>query len=162
MAGRHKRAYEVKPYFLRLPPALIERMDICCSMLDVATHRRLPKNARLQMALEEWCERVERESHEHRQQIPPTASTIPPDRSPSPIPHPLQESQPETPQKHEENEALERILAAREQYDKLSLREFSQLLYDRGIYSSLDRKTREQKPLDTGTLARWLRQGGMT
>ena len=77
-------------------------------------------------------------------------------------PHPLQESQPETPQKHEENEALERILAAREQYDKLSLREFSQLLYDRGIYSSLDRKTREQKPLDTGTLARWLRQGGMT
>jgi hypothetical protein len=48
------------------------------------------------------------------------------------------------------------IAEARAQYDKLSLAEFSQLLYERNIYRAKDRKTGEEKPVNRGTLLHWL------
>ncbi len=50
------------------------------------------------------------------------------------------------------------------QYDKLTLVDLSQLLYDRGIYRSTDRTTGDEKPVHKGTLTRWLeraRQAGV-
>ena len=81
------------------------------------------------------------------------------------IPQPALEPpqrQPEPQKRQEENEALERILSARETYNKLSLREFARLLYDRDIYKSRDRKSGEPKIIDSGTLGRWLAQAGMS
>jgi hypothetical protein len=43
-------------------------------------------------------------------------------------------------------EHIKAIAEAREQYEKLTLAEFSQLLYDRNIYRAKDRKTGEEKP----------------
>jgi len=174
MAGRPKRDVEVKGYLLRLTPELINRLDLCCSLMDVATRQRLPRNSRMQQVLEEWCAKVEAE---HQAQTPtptPTLATVPPvpqEMLNLNIPSEPTQRRRETQEEEKKtasasasvpNETLERILAAREQYDKLSLREFSQLLFDREIYRSLDRKTREQKPLHSGTLARWLRQAGMS
>jgi hypothetical protein len=48
------------------------------------------------------------------------------------------------------------IAETRAQYEKLSLAEFSQLLFDRGIYRAKDRKTGEEKPVNRGTLQHWL------
>ena len=170
MAGRPKRDTEVKGYLIRLTPELIARIEYCCSLLDVATHQRLPRNSRMQQVLEEWCARVEAE---HQAQTPtptPTLATVPPVPQGMlnlNIPSEPAQRRRETQEKKKTasasvpNEALERILAAREQYDKLSLREFAKLLFDREIYRSLDRKTGEQKPLHSGTLARWLSQAGM-
>ena len=44
------------------------------------------------------------------------------------------------------------------EYDKLTLVELSQLLYDRGIYRARDRKTKAEKPVNKGTLQKWLEQ----
>jgi hypothetical protein len=49
-------------------------------------------------------------------------------------------------------------------YNKLTLVELAQLLYDRNIYRSTDRKTGAAKPVNKGTLQRWLamaRQAGL-
>ncbi len=177
MAGRPKRDYEVKSYLVRLTPALIDRIEYCCSLLDVATKRRLPRNTRLQHALEQWCERVEAQQTPSPTPAPitvpplplvPPATVHPEELSSSPLPLPPQPPQsPPTPRtraqkKEEMDEVLQRILAARETYDRLNLDEFAQLLFDRDIYKALDRRTREEKPVNTGTLSRWLRQGGMT
>ena len=43
-------------------------------------------------------------------------------------------------------------------YDKLSLAELAQLLFDRGIYRARDRHTGEAKPVNRGTLQKWLEQ----
>jgi hypothetical protein len=163
MVGRPKREYEVKAYLLRLPPALIDRMDVCCSMLDVATRQRLPRNSRLQHALESWCERVEAE----HQRTPVPAPTILPvsqegEISTNPSEPPQHQPEPTKKQLGIPNETLERILSAREQYDKLSLRDFARLLFDRGIYHSRNRKTGQPEVINSGTLKRWLQQGGMT
>ena len=44
------------------------------------------------------------------------------------------------------------------EYDKLSLAELSQLLFDRGIYRAADRRSGEAVPVNRGTLTRWLAQ----
>jgi hypothetical protein len=48
------------------------------------------------------------------------------------------------------------IADARAEYEKLSLAAFSHLLYDRGIYRSRDRQSGEEKPVNRGTLQKWL------
>jgi hypothetical protein len=55
-------------------------------------------------------------------------------------------------------ETLKKIAEARAKYPKLGMSKFVRLLFDRNIYRSKDRKTKEEKPLDTGTLARWLEE----
>jgi hypothetical protein len=40
----------------------------------------------------------------------------------------------------------------------MSLADFSQLLYDRDIYRARDRTTGEAKPVNRGTLQKWLEQ----
>ena len=42
------------------------------------------------------------------------------------------------------------------QYDKLSLAELAQLLYDRNIYRARDRESGEEKLVNRGTLKLWL------
>ena len=53
---------------------------------------------------------------------------------------------------------IQQIAEARAQYDKLSLAEFSQLLFDRQIYRAHDRQTGAEKPVNRGTLQKWLEQ----
>jgi len=58
---------------------------------------------------------------------------------------------------------IQRIAETAAQYERLSLAELAQLLFDRGIYRAKDRKTGEEKPVNRGTLQKWLeqaRQGG--
>jgi hypothetical protein len=55
-------------------------------------------------------------------------------------------------------ETLKKSAEARAKYPKLGLSKFVRVLFDRNIYRSKDRKTKEEKPLDTGTLARWLEE----
>jgi hypothetical protein len=51
---------------------------------------------------------------------------------------------------------IRRIAEARAQYDTLSLADFARLLYDRDIYRARDRTTGEEKPVNRGTLQKWL------
>jgi hypothetical protein len=53
---------------------------------------------------------------------------------------------------------IQRVAEVAAEYDKLSLSELAQLLYDRGIYRARDRKTGSEKPANRGTLQRWLDQ----
>jgi hypothetical protein len=55
-------------------------------------------------------------------------------------------------------QTLQAIADAAAHYDKLSLTELSQLLYDRQIYRTRDRHTGEEKPVQRGTLKKWLDQ----
>ena len=51
---------------------------------------------------------------------------------------------------------IRRIAEAREQYERLTLRDFAQLLYDRDIY-----RTKDGGVVNAGTLHRWLEKAGM-
>ena len=77
----------------------------------------------------------------------PTIRPTPPPRSATPEPSP---------------EALpvhiQRIAETAIQYDKLSLAELAQLLFDRQIYRAHDRQTGAEKPVNRGTLQKWLEQ----
>jgi hypothetical protein len=53
---------------------------------------------------------------------------------------------------------IQRIAETAAQYDKLSLAELAQLLYDRGIYRATERTTGAEKPVNRGTLQKWLDQ----
>jgi hypothetical protein len=55
-------------------------------------------------------------------------------------------------------QTLQAIADTAAHYDKLSLTELSQLLYDRQIYRTRDRHTGEEKPVHRGTLKKWLDQ----
>jgi hypothetical protein len=56
---------------------------------------------------------------------------------------------------------IQRIAEAREQYERLTLGDFAKLLYDRNIYRARDRQSGVEKPVNRGTLARWLAQAGL-
>ena len=77
-------------------------------------------------------------------------------------PEPVWDTPPPRPATPESPTALpahvQRVAEVAAQYDKLSLGDLSQLLYDRGIYRAHDRKTGLDKPLNRGTLMRWLAQ----
>jgi hypothetical protein len=51
-----------------------------------------------------------------------------------------------------------RIAETAEEYNRLSLSDLSQLLFDRNIYRARDRQTGEEKPVNRGTLQKWLNQ----
>jgi hypothetical protein len=53
---------------------------------------------------------------------------------------------------------VQRIAEVAAQYDKLSLAELSALLYTRNIYRATDRATGVDKPVNRGTLKKWLDQ----
>jgi hypothetical protein len=44
------------------------------------------------------------------------------------------------------------------EYDTLTLGQLAQLLYDRSLYRARDRKSGVEKPVNRGTLQRWLEQ----
>ena len=56
------------------------------------------------------------------------------------------------------HETLQQIANTAAQYDKLSLAELSQLLFERNIYRAKDRQSGEEKPVNRGTLQKWLDQ----
>ena len=53
---------------------------------------------------------------------------------------------------------IQAIAAVAAEYDTLSLAQLAQLLYDRGIYRARDKQTGAEKPVNRGTLQRWLDQ----
>jgi transposase-like protein len=56
------------------------------------------------------------------------------------------------------SETLQAIADTAAQYDKLSRAELAQLLFDRNIYRARDRQTGDEKPVNRGTLQKWLDQ----
>jgi len=53
---------------------------------------------------------------------------------------------------------IQRIAAVAAEYDTLTLGQLAQLLYDRSLYRARDRKSGVEKPVNRGTLQRWLEQ----
>jgi len=53
-------------------------------------------------------------------------------------------------------EKLQQIADTAAQYEKLSLTELSKLLFDRGIHQSIDSTTGAARPVNPGTLKKWL------
>ena len=53
-------------------------------------------------------------------------------------------------------ETLQAIAAAAAEYDKLSFAQLAQLLYERNIYRAKDPVTGQEKPLNKGTLKKWI------
>jgi hypothetical protein len=53
-------------------------------------------------------------------------------------------------------EKLQQIANTAAQYEKLSLAELSKLLFDRDIHQSIDSTTGAAKPVNPGTLKKWL------
>ena len=51
---------------------------------------------------------------------------------------------------------LQAIAAAAAEYDKLSFAQLAQLLYERNIYRTKDPVTGQEKPLNKGTLKKWI------
>ena len=56
------------------------------------------------------------------------------------------------------HETLQKIADTAAEYDKLTLAELSHLLFERNIYRAKDRKSGEEKPVNRGTLQKWLDQ----
>jgi hypothetical protein len=53
---------------------------------------------------------------------------------------------------------LQAIAAAAAAYDKLSFAQLAQLLYERHIYRAKDPATGQDKPINKGTLKKWIGQ----
>jgi hypothetical protein len=53
-------------------------------------------------------------------------------------------------------ETLQAIADAAAEYDKLSFAQLAQLLYERNIYRAKDPVTGQEKPLNKGTLKKWI------
>jgi hypothetical protein len=53
---------------------------------------------------------------------------------------------------------IQTIAEVAAQYDKLSLAQLAELLYERNIYRAKDRTSGEEKPVNRGTLTKWLEQ----
>jgi hypothetical protein len=70
----------------------------------------------------------------------------------------INETPPHRSQRALPREKLQEIAEIAAEYDKLNGPQLSQLLFDRGIYRSIDRKTGEEKPVHRGTLKAWLDQ----
>src|SRR5262249_33527468 len=76
-----------------------------------------------------------------------------PTACPTPAPPPATPESPPAVPAH-----VERIAEFAAEYSRLSLGELAQELHTRGIYSATDRHTGESKPVNRGTLTRWLEQ----
>jgi hypothetical protein len=55
-------------------------------------------------------------------------------------------------------EKLQEIADMAAQYDRLTLPQLSQLLYDRNIYRARDSQNGEEKPVNRGNLQKWLKR----
>lgn len=55
-------------------------------------------------------------------------------------------------------EKLQEIAETAAEYDKLSLDDLSKLLFDRNIYRARDSHSGEEKPVNRGTLQKWLKR----
>jgi hypothetical protein len=89
-----------------------------------------------------------------RQPDAPPRGEIPQPSSQPRVPGSAEVSTP-APQRTEIPDWLERIIDLREQYPRLTLRDFAQLLFERGI------RTRHDTAHNSGTLKRWLERAGM-
>jgi hypothetical protein len=142
MVGRPKREEEVTPVLLRIPPALLKRVERCQALLQLREDTRFTRTEAFYRIIEAGCEAVEPQSKRHNASEPlATVKAQVPRSSTAVLPVHIQ-----------------RIAETRAQYDKLSLAELSQLLYDRNIYKAKDRQSGEEKPVNRGTLQKWLEQ----
>jgi hypothetical protein len=96
----------------------------------------------------------------------PQGDAVPLPQDAAPMPHHDTLTPPDTPQAPAPDEGalgllppyLLAIAAVAAEDDTRTLGQLAQLLYDRGLYRARDRKTGEEKPVNRGTLARWLQQ----
>lgn len=215
MAGRPKREEAVTPVLLRIPPALLARVNRCKARLELQGDISLSRTEVFWRLLEMGCGlqevlmstpekipdsliseiskgyRISKISEipsiadDQPAQPPPPAPEPPshlatveePEPMAAPVPpmavlqapepdHPasmadmerINETTPHRSQRALPREKLQEIAEVAAEYDKLNGPQLSQLLFDRGIYRSIDRKTGEEKPVHRGTLKVWLDQ----
>ena len=161
MAGRPKRPVEITPVLLRIPPALLARVERCQALLQLQTGIRQTRIMAFEVLLDLGCAAIEA-GYAQQTPVPPlseTSAILPISEistlSPiSEIPHAIAI----TPEAAPLAAHVLRIAEVAAQYDKLSLAELAQLLFDRGIYRATDRATGTDKPVNRGTLKKWLDQ----
>jgi hypothetical protein len=223
MAGRPKRAEVVTPVLLRIPPALLARVNRCKARLELQEETNLSRTEVLWRVIEAGCQVLEgqvpleevysnlvpsetliSEISEGRVRttpgepllappLAPKATEEPTTEAPQPPSHLATVDEPEpmatpvapmavpqapepdhpasmadvervnkTPPRRSQRalprEKLQEIADIAAEYYKLNGPQLSQLLYDQGIYRSIDRKTGEEKPVHRGTLKMWLEQ----
>jgi hypothetical protein len=104
--------------------------------------------------------RLIRQAQANGEATPPTPIAPPAPKRPRPV-----RRKPSTPKApvltDQRRETLQKIAKARAKHPTLRLTRFVQLLFKQEIYRAKDRKTGEEKPLDTGTLARWLEEASV-
>ena len=217
MAGRPKRDIAVKGVYLRLPPALLARVEHCHWLLQRQHGPKVTQTTAFWRLLEAGCTALEATLEARATPAAPAQSMISEisDISPMTIskisdiagddvsvpgygfPEDLDEDMPvrstaspavvepapappmpmppasalpslasaprgETPTPRSPRglapEKLQEIADTAAQYDKLSLTQLSQLLFDRHIYRTRDRQTGAEHPVNKGTLQRLLKQ----
>jgi hypothetical protein len=142
MAGRPKRDEEVAAMTLRIPPALLERVNRCKARIELQDGKNLSRTEVLWRIIAAGCEVLEGQV-----------------ALPEPIVIPEKPEEPQTPEAPEMGSKLPphivQIAETAAEYHKLSLAELSQLLFERGIYRSMSKDGREV-PVNRGTLQKWL------
>ena len=150
MAGRPKREEEITPVLLRIPPVLLKRVERCQALLQLREGVRLTRTDAFWRILEAGCEALEGRETPLISEISEISSD---DLSVLGYGFPEAARATKRMPKH-----IQVIAETRSQYEKLSLAELSQLLYDRNIYRSRARQSGEEKPVNRGTLQKWLEE----
>jgi hypothetical protein len=181
MAGRPKRAEAVTPVLLRIPPALLARVNRCKAQLELQGDISLSRTEVFWRLLELGCGVLEAQMSglEPKQTTPTPPAPMAPShlatvdeaepmaapalpmavpQAPEPD-HPASmadvERTTETPSRRSQRglprEKLEEIADEWTRCQGLSLREFAQRLYDKGIY-----RAKGDKPAEAGWLSRLL------
>jgi hypothetical protein len=181
-SGRKPREDEVKGVFVRLPPALLARVEHCHWLLQRQRGPKVTQTTAFWDILEAGCEALEQtlEGREARAPAQTPISKIseissddldmpgygfPGDEEtpaqPVAVPQTVEMSAPKATRSAPHalpREKLQAIADERTLCEGLSLREFSRRLFDKGVYRARDRKTGEEKPGDPTQLGRWLKQ----
>jgi hypothetical protein len=205
MAGRPPRAEPVKGVYIRIPPALIARVEHCQWLLQRQQGPRVTLNDAFRKTIETGCVGLEgtlegtetpapahtplvklsdiasedfsvpgygfHDDPEDVEEAPAPASPTNGTRAPalavpvpqaaetvSPAPEPMAGQTPSSATPAPElSEDIVKIAEARAEYERMSEREFIQLLYDRGIYRHRAKDGREV-PLPHSTYRDWMQR----
>jgi hypothetical protein len=185
MAGRPKREEEVTPILLRIPPALLERVQRCQALLQLQTGASVTRTAAFWHILEAGCDALEGRETPAPVQIPISRISeisslsiskiseisgedlsVPGFGSPEDDTEPLVPvvagpQTTEAPAHHGRpgisRETLQAIADERTLCEGLNMREFAERLFAKSIYRAKAKDGREV-PVDHSRLRRWLAQ----
>jgi hypothetical protein len=176
MAGRPPRQEAVEPVLLRIPPALLQRVERCQRRMAVQEDATITRTEAFWRIIEAGCAALERQQSGQDTPVIYPIPEISASETPAPsTPAAQAPGTSDTPGATEEavteqkstrkapaahglpRETLEAIADERTRCEGLSYSEFAQRLHDRGIYSSRA-KDGSLVPANRGNVKKWLDQ----